>query len=277
MEQLTFESAIEAGIFWLTRNLSSFFNSITSLTDSIFETVNGILLVVPWYGVVALVALCAYFLKGVQLAIVSGLMLVFVQTLNFWLEGIATLSMIIIAVSISIMFGLPLGIFAAKSDGFDKILRPILDAMQTIPTFVYLIPAVMFFGIGNVPGIMATVVFAMPTMIRLSNLAIRQVPKPVVEAAQAFGASPWQILLKVELPVALPTFITAITQTVMMTLSMVVTASMIGADGLGKPVLIAIQRVDVGLGAKAGLCVLAIAILLDRLLRALVQKQKFVA
>jgi len=178
-----------------------------------------------------------------------------------------TLALVTTAVIISVALGLPLGIWAAKKDKFEVILRPILDGMQTIPSFVYLIPAIMFFGIGDVPGIISTVVFALPPMVRLTNLGIRQVNKEVVEAGNAFGATSRQLLWKIQLPLALPSIMTGVNQTVMMSLSMVVVAAMIGAGGLGYKILYSIQRIDLAVGVEAGLGILIIAMVLDRILQ----------
>jgi glycine betaine/proline transport system permease protein len=186
----------------------------------------------------------------------------------------STLALVTTAVFISVLFGLPIGILAAKSPRFDVILRPILDGMQTIPSFVYLIPAIMFFGIGNVPGIIATVIFALPPMVRLTSLGIQQVDKEVVEAGVAFGCTPVQLLLKIQLPLAIPSIMTGVNQTVMMALSMVVVAAMIGAGGLGSKILYSIQRIDLGVGIEAGLGILFIAVVLDRILQGVTKKQQ---
>jgi glycine betaine/proline transport system permease protein len=185
-----------------------------------------------------------------------------------------TLSLVITSVIFSIVIGLPLGIWCAKSDRVDKIVRPILDAMQTTPAFVYLIPIVMLFGIGNVPGVIVTIIFALPPLIRLTNLGIRQVPDDLIEASRSFGASSKQMLWKVQIPVAMPTIMAGINQTLMLALSMVVIASMIAVGGLGQMVLRGIGRLDVGLAAVGGLGIVLLAIILDRLTQAMGQKDK---
>lgn len=176
-----------------------------------------------------------------------------------------TLSLVISSAFLALVIGIPLGILAAKSDFFFNVLKPILDLMQTMPSFVYLIPALIFFGLGNVPGMIATLVFAMPPTIRLTNLGIRQVPRELKEVADAFGSTPWQKLVKVELPAALPTIMAGVNQCIMLSLSMVVIAAMIGARGLGYQVLFGIQRVDIGLGFEAGLGIVILAVILDRI------------
>jgi len=182
-----------------------------------------------------------------------------------WEESMITLSLVITAVLFSVIIGLPLGIWSAKSDTVDKVLRPILDGIQTTPAFVYLIPIVMLFGIGNVPGVIVTIIFALPPLIRLTNLGIRQVPEDLIEASRSFGASSSQMLWKVQIPVAMPTIMAGINQTLMLSLSMVVVASMIAVGGLGQMVLSGIGRLDVGLAAVGGLGIVLLAIILDRL------------
>jgi glycine betaine/proline transport system permease protein len=176
-----------------------------------------------------------------------------------------TLSLIIAATFISLIVGLPLGIWIAKSDRMAAVVRPTLDFMQTMPAFVYLIPAAMLFGLGRVPGVLSTVIFAMPPVVRLTNLGIRQVNKEQVEAGITFGCTPMQVLFKVQIPGALPSIMAGINQTIMMALSMVIIASMVGAGGLGNDVLASIQRLDIGLGFESGLAVVLLAIILDRI------------
>ncbi|SFM67978.1 ABC transporter permease [Thermodesulforhabdus norvegica] len=186
----------------------------------------------------------------------------------------STIALVTTSVFISVVLGLPLGILAARSDRFDAFIRPILDGMQTIPSFVYLIPAIMLFGIGNVPGVLATVVFSLPPMVRLTNLGIRQVDPEVVEAGRAFGSTSWQLLVKIQLPLALPAIMTGVNQTVMMALSMVVVAAMIGAGGLGYKILYSIQRVNLAVGVESGLGILFIAMILDRILQGITRRQQ---
>lgn len=184
---------------------------------------------------------------------------------GFWPQTISTLALTLSATFISLLLGVPIGIWCARSKSVNLMVRPMLDFMQTMPAFVYLIPAAMFFGLGRVPGILATVVFAVPPAVRLTSLGIRQVNKEQVEAGHAFGCTAWQLLLKVQLPIALPAIMTGINQTIMMALSMVIIASMVGAGGLGNDVLASIQRLDVGLGFESGLAVVLLAIVLDRI------------
>jgi glycine betaine/proline transport system permease protein len=188
-----------------------------------------------------------------------------IDATGFWPQTMVTLALIIAATVISLVLGLPLGIWAARSDRVAAIVRPTLDFMQTMPAFVYLIPAAMLFGLGRVPGVLATVIFAMPPVVRLTSLGIRQVNKEQVEAGITFGCTPTQVLFKVQIPGAMPSIMAGINQTIMMALSMVIIASMVGAGGLGNDVLASIQRLDIGLGFESGLAVVLLAIMLDRI------------
>lgn len=199
---------------------------------------------------------------------IIGLLLIW--DLNLWDYSMETLSLVIVSTLVALLIGIPFGIIASHSNRFNQVIRVFLDLMQTMPSFVYLIPAVIFFGLGNVPGVIATVVFAMPPAIRLTNLGIRQIPAELIEVSDAFGTTPFQKLIKVELPVALPTIMAGVNQCIMLALSMTVIASMIGAGGLGYQVLYGIQRVDIGSGFEAGLAIVIIAVILDRLSQNLV-------
>lgn len=225
----------------------------------------------PWLA--AGVALLAWFLSR-RLALALGLAFAvwLLAGLGLWDQAMQTLALVVAAVVLSVALGLPLGILMAKSDRFRGLMLPVLDAMQTMPSFVYLIPALLLFGLGKVPALLATVIYAAPPMIRLTDLGLRLVSREVVEAAEAYGATPWQRLLKVELPLALPNLLTGVNQTTMMALAMVVIASMIGARGLGEEVLLGIQRLDMGRGAEAGVAIVALAILMDRLTQAVGQR-----
>jgi glycine betaine/proline transport system permease protein len=188
-----------------------------------------------------------------------------INATGFWPQTMVTLALIIASTVISLVIGLPLGIWTARSDRMAALVRPTLDFMQTMPAFVYLIPAAMLFGLGRVPGVLSTVIFAMPPVVRLTGLGIRQVNKEQVEAGITFGCTPLQVLLKVQIPGALPSIMAGINQTIMMALSMVIIASMVGAGGLGNDVLASIQRLDIGLGFESGLAVVLLAIMLDRI------------
>lgn len=259
---------------WMTTNFSSFFDSVKIAVEFLLVQLDSFFIWVPWPIALIGITLIGWFVGGRRLGLVVFVCLFCLGALDLWAVGMSTLALVMTAVFISVLFGLPMGILAAKSPKFDLILRPILDGMQTIPSFVYLIPAIMFFGIGNVPGIIATVVFAVPPMVRLTSLGIQQVNREVVEAGLAFGCTPVQLLMKIQLPLAIPSIMTGVNQTVMMALSMVVVAAMIGAGGLGGKILYSIQRIDLGVGVEAGLAILCIAIVLDRILQGATKKEQ---
>jgi len=259
---------------WVTDNFESTFDGITKTVNVILVKIDAFFNWVPWPIMIAAVVGIAWLVSGKKTALFSAVSLFLLGAFGLWSEGMSTIALVTTSVFISVLFGLPLGILAAKSDRFDAVLRPILDGMQTIPSFVYLIPAIMLFGIGNVPGVMATVIFSLPPMVRLTNLGIRQVDAEVVEAGLAFGSTPWQLLLKIQLPLALPAIMTGVNQTVMMALSMVVVAAMIGAGGLGYKILYSIQRVNLAVGLESGLGILFIAMILDRILQGVTKKQQ---
>lgn len=217
--------------------------------------------------------------KNLKIGLLTLFGLLFIYLLDLWSETILTLALVLTSTFVTLAIAIPLGILASRSALVNAALRPALDLMQTMPSFVYLIPAVIFFGLGNVPGgMIATIIFAMPPAIRLTNLGIRQVPVELIEVSEAFGATEWQKLVKVQLPVALPTIMAGVNQCIMLALSMTVIAAMIGAAGLGLNVLTGIQRVDIGGGFEAGLCIVIIAIILDRVTQNVIrsgQKNKY--
>ena len=209
--------------------------------------------------------------KGMGAFTLLGLLLIW--GMGFWEETMQTLALVLSSTCMALLIGIPLGIWAGKSERCNRMLRPVLDCMQTMPAFVYLIPAVLFFGLGTVPGAFATIIFAMPPVVRLTGLGIRQVPENVIEAARSFGATPRQLLFKVQLPLALPTILTGINQTIMMALSMVVVSAMISAGGLGEVVLKGITQMKIGLGFEGGIAVVILAIILDRITQGIAQKK----
>lgn len=265
---------VETGVVWLTDNFSGVFDSISMVVGYILNHIDKAFNAIPWPFMLLALTLLAWFVSGWRIGLLVGISLFFLGSFDLWQLGMSTLALVATAVFISILVGLPLGIIAARNERFNAILNPILDGMQTIPSFVYLIPAIMFFGIGDVPGILATVVFAIPPMVRLTSLGIRQVDTEVVEAGHAFGSTSMQLLFKIQLPLAIPSIMTGVNQTVMMSLSMVVVAAMIGAGGLGYKILYSIQRIDLGVGVEAGLGILIIAIVLDRILQGITRRQK---
>ena len=264
---------VDVLVVWLTDNFSTVFDAISGVIGFMLLQIDSFVNWVPWPVTIAVIACIAWFISGRRVAIFSAIALFLMGTLGLWAEGMSTIAMVATAVFVSIILGLPLGILAAKSQKFDVCLRPILDGMQTIPSFVYLIPAIMFFGIGNVPGIMATVIFALPPMVRLTTLGILGVDEEVVEAGMAFGSTAWQLLIKIQLPLAMRTIMAGVNQTVMMALSMVVVAAMIGAGGLGSKIIYSIQRVDLAVGIEAGLGVLFIAMVLDRIMQGVTKRE----
>ena len=225
---------------------------------------------VPWFVYVGLVFYLAFKLYNLKTAFVLSSMMLLIGVFGLWDEMIYTLVIVLISVLVSVLIGLPMGILMAKSKRVESILKPILDGMQTMPSFVYLIPAVMLFGLGNVPAVFATTIYAVPPLIRLTYLGIRTVNKEVIEAGLSFGSTPRQMLFKIEIPQSLPTIMTGVNQTTMMAMAMVVISSMIGAKGIGNEVLVAINSLKIGDGIQAGLAIVFLAIVLDRLLQGFV-------
>ena len=256
---------IEQFINWLVLNFGAFFALIKVVVESVVNSVEWVLMLPPFYVVIALIALLAWKRTGwgVTLFTIFGLTLIW--AMGYWDQTMTTLALILSAAFIALLMGIPLGILAAKKPMAGRMIRPVLDLMQTMPAFVYLIPAVLFFGLGKVPGAFATVIFAMPPAVRLTTLGISQVPKDIVEATRSFGATSRQLLFKVELPLALPTILAGVNQTIMMALSMVVISAMIAAGGLGEVVLKGITQLKIGLGFEGGIAVVILAVILDRI------------
>ncbi|MFA9422681.1 MAG: ABC transporter permease [Sedimentibacter sp.] len=260
---------------WLRDNAQWFFLPIKNFLKEIVDGLSaGLLAIHPLIFVVIMVLLTIYITKkvwGLPVFVLLGLLLI--QNLGYWEGTMLTLSLILTSSLISIVLGIPLGIWMSSSKTVQDILSPVLDFMQTMPAFVYLIPAVSFFGIGMVPGVIASVIFAMPPVVRLTNLGIRQVSMELIEAADAFGSTSRQKLLKVQLPMAKKTIMAGVNQTIMLALSMVVIASMIGADGLGVEVFRAVTRNEAGQGFASGLAIVILAIIIDRVTQAVNKKK----
>ena len=265
---------VDQGIRWLVDNYRPLFQTIKWPIDQMLKGFDWALNSVPPTLMIVFFALVAWQIAGGRLAMGTIASLILVGLIGVWSQTMTTLSIVFTALVICLLFGIPLGILAARNDRFQAFIRPVLDGMQTIPAFVYLVPVVMLFGIGNVPGVIVTIVFAIPPVIRLTNLGIRQVPADVVEATLAFGARPAQLLLKVQLPLAMPTIMAGVNQTLMMSLSMVVVASMIAVGGLGQMVLRGIGRLDMGLATVGGLGIVILAIVLDRITQAVGEERR---
>lgn len=262
---LPVEAWINHGLSWVVQNFRPFFQTVRMPIDSTLTWVEAVLQSVPSLAMVALFGLLAWQFAGRAVALGTVVSLAVVVMLGIWPEAMVTLSLVLTSLAFCLVLGLPLGILLASSDRAQSIMRPLLDAMQTTPAFVYLVPVVMLFGIGNVPGVIVTIIFALPPLVRLTNLGIRQVRPDLIEAALAYGASPGQMLLKVQLPLAMPSIMAGVNQTLMLSLSMVVIASMIAVGGLGQMVLRGIGRLDMGLATVGGLGIVLLAISLDRI------------
>ncbi|MFA6736799.1 MAG: proline/glycine betaine ABC transporter permease [Saccharofermentanales bacterium] len=252
-------------IYFLSDALRELFDLIRLVVMSVVEGIEAALDFVPFWGVAILIAVLAYFLSGKGLALFSFAGVFLIANMGLWDQTISTLAIIITSTMISLLVGIPVGILSAKFEPANKVIRPVLDFMQTMPAFVYLIPAVFFFRLGVVPASIATIIFSMPPAIRLTNLGIRQVPEELIEAGHSFGANWHQMLFKIQLPQAMPTIMAGINQCIMLSLSMVVISSMIGGAGLGSVVLSGLSNLDIGKGFEGGLAVVIIAIILDRL------------
>nr|WP_199075322.1 proline/glycine betaine ABC transporter permease [Pedobacter sp. ASV19] len=256
---------IEDFINWLTRHFAPLFDIIKLAVESVVNSVESILMFPPFFVVILLIAFLAWKRTGLGVTILTLAGLTLIWAMGYWEQTMSTLALILSSAFMALLMGVPLGIWAAKKPLAKKVIRPVLDFMQTMPAFVYLIPAVLFFGLGKVPGAFATIIFAMPPAVRLTTLGISQVPEDIVEATRSFGASPRQLLFKVELPLALPTILAGVNQTIMMALSMVVISAMIAAGGLGETVLKGITQLKIGLGFEGGISVVILAIILDRI------------
>jgi glycine betaine/proline transport system permease protein len=260
---------------WVLINMAGIFDAIGLAILKILLIIEKVLLWVPWPVVLLLVGVAAWRSMGkLRHGVLMAALIFMIGVFGYWDDSMRTLAIVIASVAVSLLIGFPLGVLMARSDRVQAILQPFLDAMQTMPSFVYLIPAMMLFGLGKVPAVFATVIYAAPPIIRLTDVGIRGVPETVVEAARSFGASDRQVLFDVQLPLAFPSIMVGINQTTMMALAMVVIASMIGARGLGLEVLKAINRIEIGHGFTAGLSIVFLAIVIDRITNAFATKQQ---
>lgn len=262
---------INSGLEWVVHHFRPFFQAVRTPIDGTLSGITDAMLALPWPLLILILTLVAWQFAGRAMAIGAAVSLVVVAMLGIWPEAMVTLSLVLTSLVFCMVIGLPAGILLASSDRAQRWTRPLLDAMQTTPAFVYLVPVVMLFGIGNVPGVIVTIIFALPPLIRLTNLGIRQVRPDLIEASRAYGASPWQLLWKVQLPLAMPSIMAGVNQALMLSLSMVVIASMIAVGGLGQMVLRGIGRLDMGLATVGGLGIVLLAIVLDRITQAMGQ------
>ncbi|PRY70124.1 glycine betaine/proline transport system permease protein [Glaciihabitans tibetensis] len=259
---------------FLTDTFRPVFDVIRLIFAALYDAVSFVLVSPPFWAIIIVAAVLAYVVKGWKFAGGSAVGLLLIVGVNQWENAMESLSLVLVASAIAILISVPLGILAARSKLASTIVRPVLDFLQTMPAFVYLVPALLLFRVGVVPGIVATVIFAMAPGVRLTELGIRGVDSEVVEAGHAFGSSNWRILRQIQLPLAMPTIMAGVNQVIMLSLSMVVIAGMVGAGGLGGDVVQSLSRIDVALGAEAGISVVILAIFLDRLSGALAGKRK---
>jgi glycine betaine/proline transport system permease protein len=265
---------IQEAVGWLLAHAQPIFDTITLVIGWLTRTLNDLLLSLPIWLLTTVFALLAAWRVSWRFSVFVLAAFALVAGMDLWQPTASTLALVLSSTLFSLFVGLPLGVLGAKSDLCHRAMRPVLDLMQTMPAFVYLIPAAMFFGLGKVPGTIATIIFATPPAVRLTSLGIRQVPKEIVEAGRAFGCTETQLLFKVQLPSAMPSIMAGVNQNIMLALSMVVIASMIGAGGLGNEVLRGIQRMDIGLGFEGGIGVVLLAIILDRITQSFGERRR---
>ncbi|QTM98985.1 ABC transporter permease subunit [Sediminibacillus dalangtanensis] len=254
---------------WLLPVMGGFFNAISDALGAFIEAVTNLLIVIPPEVIAIILIVLSWRIAGKGMALFTLIGCIYLGSVELWPAAMQTVAIVLVSTLLSVLIGVPVGILTATSSIMDKIVRPILDFMQTLPSFVYLIPAILLFGLGGVPAVISTFIFATPPAVRMTSLGIKQVPEDVVEASRAFGTTKWQLLFKVQLPLALSTIMAGVNQTIMLALSMAVIASMIGAPGLGSTVLSGISTVNVGLGLTGGLGIVVLAIILDRITQGL--------
>lgn len=259
---------------WLKLNFDPFFKLVRSVIGGMVEGFEFVLLGIPSIALILIFAALATYIGKWRIGLFTLVGLFIIDNLGLWDKTMQTLALVLTATIISIVIGVPIGILIARSNRLQKIVTPILDFMQTMPAFVYLLPAVTFFSLGVVPGVISSIIFAIPPTIRLTNLGIRQVPSELVEAADAFGSTASQKLIKLQLPLAMPTIMAGINQTIMLSLSMVVISSMIGAQGVGADVYRAVTQNKTGIGFEAGLAIVILAIILDRIAQNILKNKK---
>lgn len=274
LPKLPLASWIDTLVDWMTETFGGLFDGISAGVDLFVEGIVAGLGFIPSILLIILVSLLAWKVCNWRIALFALLGLFLIDNLGYWEDMLETVALVLTAVLISIVIGIPVGIWASQSEKARQVVTPVLDFMQTMPAFVYLLPAIFFFSIGVVPGVVASVIFAMPPTIRLTILGIQQVPADLIEATEAFGSTTKQKLLKVQLPLAMPTIMAGINQSIMLALSMVVIASMVGAPGLGTEVYRAVTQIKTGVGFEAGLAIVVIAIILDRITQNIGKKKQ---
>ncbi|MBJ6362798.1 ABC transporter permease [Paenibacillus sp. GCM10012307] len=265
---------IEAAEDWLSVNMAPLFNAIKFIIGQIVSGFEFVLRGTPALLLIAILVALTWYVAKWRMGVFALIGLLLIDNLGYWDNSMQTLALVLTAAVLSVIIGVPVGILCARNNKMQNMITPVLDFMQTMPAFVYLLPAISFFSLGVVPGVIASVIFAIPPTIRLTNLGIRQVPEELVEAADAFGSTPGQKLFKLQLPIAMPTIMAGINQTIMLSLSMVVVASMIGAQGVGADVYRAVTQTHTGIGFEAGLAVVIMAILLDRISQNVIKRKK---
>lgn len=264
---------IAPAIDWLNKNFHPFFEGISVTVEAVLGGLKAALLFAPFWEVILVAALAAGLLVNIRIGLFTAFALAFCVAMGFWTASVETFALVTVAVFISVLIAFPLGVYASRNKNFDAAIRPVLDMMQTVPPWVYLIPAVMIFSLGQVPAIIATIIYGIPPMLRLTTLAFKQVPKDLLELGQASGATRRFILFKIEIPAAMPTLVVGLNQCILLSLAMVVLAGLVGAGGLGAEVTRGLTRMEMGLGLRAGMSIVAIAILLDRVSRSAMNRR----
>ncbi len=267
-------SLLSPVIDWLNTHWHPFFMLISKIVESSLDAIEAALLTLPAYGVIGILAISAGVLLSARIGLLVIATLGFCVLNNQWVATMQTLALVSVSVFIAVLIAFPLGVLASRHQRLEAGLRPLLDIMQTVPPWVYLIPAVIFFSLGRVPALIATIIYGIPPMLRITTLAFKQIPNEMLELGQAMGAPPFTILFKIEMPVALPTILVGLNQCILMSLAMVVLAGLVGAGGLGSEVTRGLTRMEMGLGLRAGLSIVVIALLLDRLTRAALQRKR---
>ena len=265
---------IDVWLDWLKDNLSPVFQAIKNVIVWFLIALEDMMLWFTWPALIGAIALSSWLLVSFRMALFAASSLLLLATFGLWESTVETMALIIVTVTLSILIAVPMGIWASQSERLDAVLRPILDAMQTMPSFVYLVPAIAFFSLGDTPAVLATLIYAVPPAVRLTNLGIRQLPEDTLEAADSFGMTRRQMLIKVKIPLAIPTIMAGINQTTLMALAMVVIASLVGAGGLGEDVNRGLGRIEPGNAFLAGMGIVFLAIIIDRLTQALTSRQQ---